>query len=59
MGTFADCTYCKSSKAWKVTIVRTECDGSAFQRHFLQDGPPETFYRGTFVDCTHLIVSLL
>ena len=37
MGTFADCTYnIVSSKAWKVTIVRTECYGSAFQRHFFR-----------------------
>ena len=38
-------------------MVRTECDDSAFQR---QDGPSVNVcrYRGTFVDCTHFIVSL-
>ena len=39
-GPFANCTYNIVSllKAWKVTVVRTECGDAAFQRHFFRMG---------------------
>ena len=44
MGAFADCTYNIVSllKAWKVTVVRAECDDAAFQQHFFRMFLPYT-----------------
>ena len=42
LGTFADCIV-SLLKAWKVTVARTECDDSAYQRHFFRMVRPLTF----------------